>query len=60
MTTKQKQRSFTKDVHHLYKKIDSMSGGQAKVVEYESENLFIEIAPNDGYYKGGKWKFTVK
>lgn len=54
--------NLAKDVHNLLRNIDGMSGGQAKVLEWDEDNLgclTVEVAPTDGYYKGGKFKFKI-
>lgn len=54
--------SLAKDVYNLLRNIDSMSGGQAKVLEWDEDNmgyLIVEVAPADGYYRNGKFKFKI-
>lgn len=53
---------LAKDFHKLLKNIASFSNNQANVAHYE-ENLDefkVEITPNDGFYRGGKFDFDVK
>lgn len=56
------QRSLAKEFHKLMRSIKSFSGGQARVVNFDEENLGefdVEIAPSDGLYKHGKFIFKV-
>ncbi|KAK3099988.1 hypothetical protein FSP39_013090 [Pinctada imbricata] len=55
-------RILFKDFYKFQKEIKSVSDGQAKILECEDDNFevfMMEITPNDGYYKGGKFKFKV-
>ena len=59
-------RSLTKDIHRLMKRIERLTDGQAALSDFDWEdggdfNKFrVTIKPNAGYYKGGRFKFTVR
>ncbi|XP_069130914.1 uncharacterized protein [Argopecten irradians] len=61
-----KKRTFLGDVHSLMKTVASETAGQVSISidsleEVEDEDGFIvaEVAPSDGAYKGGKFKFKI-
>lgn len=53
---------LAKDFHKLMKNIASFSNNQANVAHYEEtlDEFKLEITPNDGLYRGGKFEFEVK
>ncbi|XP_078366702.1 nedd8-conjugating enzyme UbcE2M-like [Oculina patagonica] len=54
--------TLAKDFHKLMKNIASFSNSQANVADYEEtlDEFKLEISPNDGLYRGGKFEFEVK
>ena len=52
-------RQFRRCVRNL----DSFTDGQARIVDYDEDQLTyfrVELAPNSGLYKGGKYVFKVR
>ncbi|XP_041358643.1 uncharacterized protein LOC121375315 [Gigantopelta aegis] len=52
----------SKEVHRLLKTIGRVSNGQAKVESWDPDDVHkitLEISPNDGLYKGGRFLFEV-
>lgn len=55
-------RRLAKEICQVTKKIDHFSNNQARISKWNSNNIkeiIVEIIPNDGYYKGGKYEFEV-
>ena len=50
-----------KDFHKLLRNVDSFSGGQAKITDFEDDlgEFVVEIIPNDGVYQHGKFRFKI-
>uniref|UniRef100_A0A1I8FWP1 UBIQUITIN_CONJUGAT_2 domain-containing protein n=1 Tax=Macrostomum lignano TaxID=282301 RepID=A0A1I8FWP1_9PLAT len=53
---------FVKEFNRLIKSIDKKFSGQASIRDYDADNLncfIIELAPNNGPYKHGKFLFQL-
>ena len=54
--------SLAKQLQQCLRKLHSFTDGQVQLVECDWEELskiILEISPNDGMYKGGRYKFQV-
>jgi hypothetical protein len=51
-----------REIGRLRKKVHSLSGGQARVREGDTDDvtqITVEISPTDGFYRGGMFLFLV-
>ena len=57
--------SVNKDIHRLIRTVGKLTDGQARVCELiwndgKILGLRVQISPNSGLYKGGRFKFKVR
>ena len=64
--------SVTKELHRLLRRVDGLTDGQARIedvtwgdepdhVTSKQQLVFkLVVRPNDGYYKGGTFVFSVR
>lgn len=54
------KRTFLKDLQDLYRKIESSTDGQARVVSASDFVIVINLRPNSGYNAHASFDFTVR
>ena len=52
-------QSAFKDLNRCLRNLDRLTQGQVTVSDVDSNEVSVEIAPNSGPYKGGRYEFKV-
>ncbi|CUT99854.1 UBiquitin Conjugating enzyme family member [Echinococcus multilocularis] len=60
MTCPTTQRTFMKDVQHLYRTIDASTNGQASIIAADEMTVKVSLRPTSGYNAHAEFLLTIK